>query len=208
MLNRLLKELSQRKSSVDVFNQYQNNCILNNLNAYITYLLRYNTDILLIGEAPGYRGCRLTGIPFTSGEVIKTSKHNIFMEIDNEIMLPQILSENTATILWEFIGINKSVPILWNAFPFHPHQSGKPESNRKPDASEIKEGETYLRIIYDLFKPRKLCSLGRVGESILRELFPESTISYIRHPSYGGKKDFIEGMNKVYDSRRKENKTN
>ena len=203
MLNRLLKELSQRKSSEAVFNQYQNNCILNNLKAYITYLLRYNTEILLIGEAPGYRGCRLTGIPFTSGEVIKTSRHTIFKEIGSEIVLPQIASENTATILWELLGINNSVPILWNAFPFHPHQRGKPESNRRPDVSEIKEGETYLRIIYELFKPRKLCSLGRVGESLLRELFPNSTITYIRHPSHGGKKDFIKGMNKVYDSQRK-----
>lgn len=199
MLNRLLTELSQRKSSEAVFNQYQNNCILNNLKAYITYLQQQNSDILLIGEAPGYRGCRLTGIPFTSGEVIQTSNHTIFKSISNEIVLPQIMSENTATILWDFLGDAKAVPILWNAFPFHPHQGGKPETNRKPNFSEIKEGEIYLRIIYDLFKPRKLCSLGRVGESILRELFPESMISYIRHPSHGGKKDFIQGMNKAYE---------
>jgi uracil-DNA glycosylase len=168
------------------------------LKAYITYLLQYNPNILLIGEAPGYRGCRLTGIPFTSGEVIKNSKHTIFKELGSEIVPPQIISENTATILWEFLGSTKSVPILWNAFPFHPHQSDNPESNRKPDVSEIKEGETYLRIIYDLFKPRKLCSLGRVGESILKELFPKNTTTYIRHPSYGGKEKFIKGMNKVY----------
>ncbi len=199
MLNRLLTQLSLRKSSETVFNQYQNNCILNNLKAYVAYLQKQNADILLIGEAPGYRGCRLTGIPFTSGEVIKTSKHTIFQEIGSEIMLPQIVAENTATILWQFLGISTSVPILWNAFPFHPHQSGKPESNRKPDVSEIKEGEAYLRIIYDLFKPSQLCSLGRVGESILREVFPKSTITYIRHPSHGGKKDFIKGMNKTYE---------
>lgn len=207
MLNRLLTELSQRKSSEAVFNQYQNNCILNNLKAYIAYLQQHDADILLIGEAPGYRGCRLTGIPFTSGEVIKTSRHTIFKEIGGEIVLPQIVSENTATILWQFLGNTKSVPILWNAFPFHPHQSETPESNRKPDVSEIKEGETYLRIIYDLFKPKKLCSLGRVGESILREIFPQSTITYIRHPSHGGKKAFIEGMNKAYDGIKTEDKT-
>jgi len=70
MLNRLLNELSQRKSSESVFNQYQDKSILNNLKAYMKYLLQYKPDVLLIGEAPGYRGCRLTGIPFTSGDVI------------------------------------------------------------------------------------------------------------------------------------------
>lgn len=194
MLNRLLSELSQRKSSESVFNQYQDKNILKNLKTYIAYLIQYNPNILLIGEAPGYRGCRLTGIPFTSGDVIRNSKHNIFKEIGSEIVLYQVISENTATILWDFLSMNKSVPILWNAFPFHPHQSGIPESNRKPDSSEIKEGATYLKLIYDLFKPKKLCSLGRVGESILKEVFPEKTITYIRHPSHGGKKDFIKGI--------------
>ena len=92
--------------------------------------------------------------------------------------------------------------MLWNAFPFHPHHRGKPKSNRKLDVSEIKESELYLKIIYDLFKLKKLCSLGRVGGSILRQLFPESMVSYIRHPSQGGKKDFIEGMKKAYDGQR------
>lgn len=144
MLSGLLKELSQRKSLDSVFNQYQDIHILSNLKAYLTYLLRHNPSILLIGEAPGYKGCRLTGIPFTSGEVIKTSEHNIFKIIGSEIFLPQVISETTATILWEFLGITKSVPILWNAFPFHPHQRGTPESNRKPSNSEIKEEVKFI----------------------------------------------------------------
>lgn len=197
MLNSLLNELSQRKSSESVFNQYQDKSILNNLKTYITYLLRYKPDVLLIGEAPGYRGCTLTGIPFTSGDVIKASKHNIFKDIGSKIVLSKIISENTATILWEFLDMNESVPILWNAFPFHPHHKGMPESNRKPTISEIEEGKTYMKQIYNLFKPEKLCSLGRVGESILKGLFPKGKIIYIRHPSYGGKKDFIKGMKQV-----------
>ena len=197
MLKSLLCELSKRKSSYIVFNQYQEKNMLNNLEAYLKYLLRYRSDILLIGEAPGYRGCRLTGIPFTSGNVIKTSEHNIFREIGREIVLPQVVSEKTATILWGFLGINKAVPILWNAFPFHPHQSRKTEGNRRPNVSEIEEGTTYLKLICNLFKPKKLCSLGRVGESILKIVFPKEEIIYIRHPSHGGKKDFIEGMTEL-----------
>ncbi len=31
-------------------------------------------EVLLIGEAPGYKGCKITGIPFTSGEVVAPKK--------------------------------------------------------------------------------------------------------------------------------------
>ena len=117
MLDRLLTELSQRKPSELVFNQYQDIRVLNNLKAYITYLLRYNPNILLIGEAPGYRGCRLTGIPFTSGEVINNSKHTIFKELGIEIVPQQVISENTATILWEFLGSTKICTNIMECIP-------------------------------------------------------------------------------------------
>jgi len=200
MLDHLLKILSERKSSEIVFNQYQDKDIRNNLRLYFGYLMRNNHDILLIGEAPGYRGCRLTGIPFTSGAVVKNHPHKIFKEIGNEIKLHQVVSENTATILWDFLGHNRRVPILWNAFPFHPHKQDMLESNRKPDVQELEEGKEYLKIVYDIFKPKKLCAVGRVGESTLRELFPNKEIIYVRHPSRGGKQDFINGMLKIYDN--------
>jgi len=200
MLDSLLNELFQRESSEFVFNQYKDITILNNLKQYFLYLLRYNPHILLIGEAPGYKGCKLTGIPFTSGNIIRNSEHKIFKEIGNGIVLHKIISENTATILWDFLYTNKIIPILWNAFPFHPHQNGILESNRKPNMTEIEEGKIFLKIVYDLFKPTKLCSLGRVGETILNELFPREKIIYIRHPSYGGEKDFIKGMQNLYNS--------
>jgi len=200
MLRELLDILSKRESSEIGFNQYQDKDILNNLRLYLSYLIRNNPKILLIGEAPGYRGCRLTGIPFTSGVVIKNAKHKIFKEIGSEIKLHQVVYENTAAILWDFLGNEMPVPILWNAFPFHPHERGMHESNRKPNVQELAEGKIYLKIVYDIFKPKKLCSLGRVGEIKLRELFPTEETIYIRHPSRGGKKNFINGMLKIYDS--------
>jgi hypothetical protein len=72
-----------------------------------------------------------------------------------------------------------------------------PESNRKPNTVEIEEGQSYLKLVYKLFQPQKLCSLGRVGELILKKVFPQEKIFYIRHPSHGGKKDFIKGMQTI-----------
>jgi hypothetical protein len=200
MFNDLLESLSKRGSSEIVFNQYHDEEIRNNLKLYLDYLIQNKHDMLLIGEAPGYRGCKLTGIPFTSGFVIKNSKHNIFKEIGSEIILHQVISENTATILWDFLGNDRPVPILWNAFPFHPYNRGMPESNREPDVQELEEGKKYLKIVYEIFKPKNICSLGRVGEITFKELFPNEKIIYIRHPSRGGKNEFINGMLKIYDS--------
>jgi uracil-DNA glycosylase len=194
MLENFLQSLSERPSSTVVFNQYRNRYALDNLRLFLVYLLKHRRDILLIGEAPGYKGCRLTGIPFTSGSIIRESNHEIFIAIGEKIILPKLDTETTATVFWDFLGAKRPVPILWNAFPFHPHLLDIPGSNRKPTRLEINEGKSYLLMLYEIFRPKRLCSLGRVGQTILTELFPDNQITYIRHPSYGGKKAFRKGM--------------
>lgn len=193
-----LGKLSKRKSTETVFNPYKDKKILNNLREYLLYLKKHNTSILLVGESPGYNGCRWTGIPFTSGDMVRNSKHKMFKKIGERIFLKRVVKENTGTIMWEFLGKDKPVPILWNSFPFHPHKEGKPESNRKPSSSEVQEGIEYLKMIYDIFEPDTIYSLGRVGEKILKTTFLEKEIKYIRHPSRGGKNGFVQGMEFIY----------
>jgi hypothetical protein len=197
MLNHLLGILSERVSSDVVFNQYLDKGILNNLRLYFEYLFENPHDIFLVGEAPGYQGCRLTGIPFTSGEVIVNSKHKFFEKIRDKIILDRVIYEPTAQVLWDFLN-NRSVPVIWNAFPFHPHKSGLLENNRKPIAKEIKEGREYLRLVFEIFKPKILCGLGRVGENALKQLFSTREIIYIRHPARGGKNYFLKGIQKIF----------
>lgn len=197
MLNNLLQSLYKRESSNTVFNQYANKYILNNLRLYLDYIYRKNSRILLVGEAPGYYGCRQTGIPFTSGAIIQEAKHGLFQEIGEEIVLSGKMSENTATIFWDCICNFSAVPVIWNTFPFHPHQSRLPEKNRKPNSIEITEGKEYLNIIYEIFKPKMLCAIGRTAERVLGELFPLDNPIYIRHPSHGGKRDFVEGIQNI-----------
>ncbi len=190
----LLEKLSKLKSTDTVFNPYKDKDVLNNLREYFSYLIRNNPSILLIGESPGYDGCRWTGIPFTSGFVVRNSNHKMFREIGDRVVLKKVVKEKTGTIMWEFLGQDKPVPILWNSFPFHPHDIGNPESNRQPSTSEVLEGLEYLTMVYDVFNPKTLGSLGRVGERLLRKNFPNEEVVYIRHPSRGGKNEFIIGM--------------
>jgi uracil-DNA glycosylase len=197
MLEELLEALRTRRCSVTVFNQYADENRLNNLRLFLLYLLKGRPDVLLLGEAPGYRGCRITGIPFTSGAVIEKSKHRIFQELGEKIKLERVEAEATASVFWEFIGEDRHVPVLWNAFPFHPHLVNC-ETNRRPTRSELDEGKQYLYMVFRLFRPRRLVSLGRVGQAILGEAFPGQQIKYIRHPSHGGKNAFNRGMTQLW----------
>jgi len=103
----------------------------------------------------------------------------MFEEIGKKIVLEKEVSEATGTIMWKYLGRDKPVPILWNSYPFHPFRRRKPESNRKPTSQEVQEGIVYVKMIYEIFKPQIICSIGRVGEGILKETFPGMDIRYI-----------------------------
>ena len=197
MLTYLLTKLSKRKSSETVYNQYANKCVLKNLKLYLEYLIKSKPTVLLVGEAPGHLGCAITGIPFTSGEILMNSQHKFFVNNRKHFKLEKELHENTATVFWSFFEKQKSLPIIWNAFPFHPHKGDILSSNRTPNRDEIEEGKEYLEMLYEIFKPEKLIGIGRKGERALNILFPNRKVLYIRHPGRGGKNQFVKQITKV-----------
>lgn len=170
MLDVLLESLSKRESSENVCNQYRDKNILNNFKVFFEYLIEVPHDALFVGEAPGHKGCRWTGIPFTCGTVVRSRNHTFFAQLAGKIELPKVLSGNTASTLWDFFGKDRPVPILWNAFPFHPHKQGVPDSNRTPTHEELAEGQEYLKMVYDIFKHSQLCGIGRMAEKALKTI--------------------------------------
>jgi len=149
---------------------------------------------LLVGEAPGYRGCRETGIPFSSSNLLLTSNHPFIRRIRKKIKLDTDIKESTANIVWQYLEDAPSVPLFWNAYPFHPHRKNENQSNRKPNATEIKQGIHYLQMLGEIFRLDRVAGVGRSGVQAAEKAFPKKDIIYIRHPSYGGKNDFITGM--------------
>ena len=193
--------LSKRRNSETVFNPYRTKALANNLELYLNYIISQSgAKILLIGEAPGYKGCRLTGIPFSSGALIKAKQHKIFSDISGDVVLKKVDLENSASAVWESLVAVKYYPLFWNAFPFHPHPKGNSNKNRAPNKQEMIEGQEYLSALAEIFSPTVIAGIGRKGESAGKQVFPESEVVYIRHPSYGGKKEFIEGMERVLGS--------
>ncbi len=128
---------------------------------------RERAALLLVGEAAGYRGARVSGIPFTSerqltgrgpAEASATIVHRVLAEL----------------------GLEESI-LLWNVVPTHP---GTDTSNRRPKAAEVMAG---LPFAHELARGRRVIAVGRLAEAVLGA-------PYVRHPSHGGAAEFRNGL--------------
>lgn len=135
-------------------NPYLDDGVVNNLRLYLEYMLEHisahpGRRVLLVGEAPGYKGCRITGIPFSSVKVLMRAEQPLFHTIKSKLSLSsdalrEMTSENTASIVWQYLVDKKTVPLFWNSFPFHSHPEGKEKKIEHPIAKKLlKESLTY-----------------------------------------------------------------
>lgn len=168
-----------------------------NLRLYLQQMSRRRPSILLVAEAPGYRGCRLTGIPFVSEQMVYHGLDGIQLfgysrgyRTSNE--WPAIQREASATIMWQVLLSFSSLPLLWNAFPFHPFRMGKPQSNRPPTNRELNMGEAFFRELKRLFPITAVVAVGNKAEAALAAWGIPFT--KVRHPSHGGKREFTQGI--------------
>jgi hypothetical protein len=122
---------------------------------------------ILVGEAAGYRGARVSGIAFTSerqltgrgpAEASATIVHRVLAEL----------------------GIGDDV-LLWNVVPTHP---GTATSNRRPTRAEVDASRAFLA---ELARGRRVLAVGRLAAEVL-------DAPYIRHPARGGAPAFAEGL--------------
>lgn len=158
---------------------------------------------LLVGEAPGYRGCRLTGIPFVSPHILAGLNERLNLANGRSLQTiaewPHIQREASATIVWRTIEQWQPLPLLWNVFPFHPHQPNKPQSNRTPTTKEIALGRPFLNNLLVLFPEISLVAVGKKAANALSKW--ELAHTAVRHPAHGGVKQFQATLSKYKANR-------
>lgn len=176
----------------------------NNLKIYFDLMYKQNPQFIIVGEAPGYKGCRNTGIPFTdefhmikgNGVTCILGENLGYKAINCDGNLEK---ESSASIVWGNIGTYLDQILLWNIFPFHPFEGSK-NTNRKPTKKESDAGLRYLEIVLDEFKTiNKIIAVGRVAEETIlnSSMFQRYATEYVRHPANGGQRKFVEGIRQI-----------
>lgn len=170
-----------------------------NLERYLQDIYERRTPLVLIAEAPGYRGMRLTGVPFGSRRIVTQGIAGLeLFGIERgyhdvpEPGFEAINAEQSGTIVWGTLAELGITPLSWGAFPFHPHKPGLPLTNRPPRPSEVATGAPFVRELLDIFQPRKVIAVGNVAQRQLAALGIQAV--KIRHPAQGGKNDFVAGL--------------
>lgn len=170
-----------------------------NLRLYLDELDCIGPRMLLIGEAVSYRGGRLSGIAFVSEAVMLGGVDSLILGADRGYRKatagPKLSTEASATMVWETIRRIEPLPMLWNAFPFHPFRPGNPLSNRAPAPAELAAGGRFIEWLLRLFPFDTVVAIGNHASASLTRL--GIAHEKVRHPSQGGKQKFVAGMARV-----------
>jgi uracil-DNA glycosylase len=139
-----------------------------------------NAPLLLVAEAPGYRGSRVSGLPLTSEHQVSGSGPR----------------EATATIVHRVLaalGLEDEA-LLWNVVPTHPHLPGRPDTNRRPTRNEVEESRRFLVAVA---AGRSVVAVGRLAEAALTASNSLLLVGNVRHPAHGGGAAFYDGLRTI-----------
>ncbi len=84
------------------------------------------------------------------------------------------------------------LPVLWSAFPLHPHRPGDPWSNRRPSVAETTEWSWSWRALMDILSIRSVVAVGNVAQAGLAR--SGISVPRVRHPAHGGRDEFRRGL--------------
>lgn len=151
---------------------------------------------LWVARDLGYRGGRRTGLALTDD--VSLPRHAALLGLTGlqRATRGPPLKERTAAAIWDALDLIGEPVFFWNVFPLHPHAPGDPMSNRAHTRAEAQRCEPILREIVAVLKPLRVVAIGRDAQVALGRI--GITAIPVRHPSYGGEREFREGLASAY----------
>lgn len=204
LADRLVATLPSRRDGL--YNPYVDSCIHdspeNTPQARLQRLrdhLEGKPKLILVGEAPGFKGCRYSGVAFTSeGLMLDGEIPRVTAPLHPLTKRPRPFREQSATIVWRTLKklSAQDDTVLWNAVQMHPHRKGEPWSNRTPTASELALGAPALQLLRLEFPKATFVPIGKNAQQLLEKVGIRAT-AYVRHPANGGAVRFAEGLSSI-----------
>jgi uracil-DNA glycosylase len=191
----------------DVFNPWADRCEIHdrsdaaatrraNLLAMLEASLDERVETMWIARDLGYRGGRRTGVPLTDEVHLDDAAQLLGgVELERATKGP-IVAERTAAVVWQVLTDIGMPVMLWNVFPFHPHERNDPMSNRCHTRTERQTTWPILQALVEMIRPKSVVAIGRDAHMALADL--TIPVVCVRHPSYGGQREFIDGMHSHY----------
>lgn len=191
----------------NVFNPYADFCVVHdrqdatasrrkNLRTYLSAAVDIGVDTIWMGRDLGYRGGRRTGLALTD-ECHLPELARLYPGCQSQqATRGPALAERTASEIWAVLRAIETPPLLWNVFPFHPHEPGNPFTNRRFTARELGEVEELNEALIAWLDIRRIVAIGQDAAHYAERFGVEVTT--IRHPSYGGVREFRDGMRNLY----------
>jgi len=192
----------------DVFNPYSDRCEVCDLedapNLRTTTLVkvlqaaaRARVDAFWIGRDLGYRGGRRTGLALTDDVHLPNHATRWDLRVTRATR-GSLIAERTAAVVWNMLSQVSAPIFLWNVFPFHPHMPSEPFSNRAHTRNEREAGEEILAELIGMLRPRHLVAIGNDAARTAERFAQRAEVIHVRHPSYGGQRDFEQQIQSLY----------
>jgi hypothetical protein len=191
----------------NVFNPYADTCPVydradaamyrrTNLRTYLSASANMGVDTIWMGRDLGYRGGRRTGLALTD-EFHLPEMARVYPGCSSrQATKGPACAERTAAEIWGVLKVIDTPPLLWNVFPFHPHEAENPFTNRRFTARELALVSELNNSLIKWLKVRRIIAIGQDAANYAAVFGVE--VLTVRHPSYGGVRDFRDGMQRIY----------